>query len=183
MAKLTASVEGSMHTVLPYFWSSWLKSPPPHPTSSILLFLGDIFLSVCGRFFFLLSTTNALFRCYIFRCKKKFPLLICILEYIIMDMLANKIDSLKCLSCGGNLSISKELVKCLSCAATYNKKRETIFLDLIIMDMLANKIDSLKCLSCGGNLSISKELVKCLSCAATYNKKRETIFFIRSVAE
>ena len=44
-----------------------------------------------------------------------------------MDMLANKMDSLKCLSCGGNLSISKELVKCLSCAAIYEKKGETIF--------------------------------------------------------
>jgi len=56
-----------------------------------------------------------------------------------MDMLANKIDSLKCLSCGGNLSISKELVKCLSCAATYNKKRETIF----FIRSVAEKDDSI----------------------------------------
>ena len=56
-----------------------------------------------------------------------------------MDMLANKIDSLKCLSCGGNLSISKELVKCLSCAATYNKKKETIF----FIRSVAEKDDSI----------------------------------------
>ena len=44
-----------------------------------------------------------------------------------MGMLANKIDSLKCLSCGGNLIINKEFVKCSSCAAIYEKKGKTIF--------------------------------------------------------
>lgn len=44
-----------------------------------------------------------------------------------MDMLANKMDSLKCLSCGGNLLISKEFVKCSNCAAVYKKKDKTIF--------------------------------------------------------
>ncbi|HCI04375.1 TPA: hypothetical protein DEW47_00105 [Patescibacteria group bacterium] len=42
-------------------------------------------------------------------------------------MLANKIDFLKCLSCGGNLSISDDVVKCLNCTAIYEKKEKTIF--------------------------------------------------------